>query len=167
MITSLVCLAFPVLLLYAAWHDISTMWIPNWVSIGLAAAFVPAAAAAGFSVEMIGMHLAFGGATMLVCAALFYLGVFGGGDAKVIAAASLWIGFSAVAPFVFWIALAGGALAIVLVLLRRMKLAPTKAWAQRLLSREEGAPYAVAIAAGALIAAPASPLLAAGLAGLA
>jgi len=165
MITSLVCLAFPLLLLYAAWHDVSTMWIPNWVSIVLAAAFVPAAAAAGFSLELIGMHLAFGGAVMLLCAALFYLGVFGGGDAKVIAAASLWIGFNAVAPFVFWMALAGGALALVLIVLRRLRLKPTVEWMKRLLSPEEGAPYAVAIAVGALIAAPASPLLAAGLAG--
>lgn len=165
MITSLVCLAFPLLLLYAAWHDVSTMWIPNWVSIVLAAAFVPAAAVAGFSMELIGMHLAFGGAVMLLCAALFYLGVFGGGDAKVIAAASLWIGFNAVAPFVFWMALAGGALALVLIVLRRLRLKPTGEWMKRLLSPEEGAPYAVAIAAGALIAAPASPLLAAGLAG--
>ncbi len=165
MITSLICLAFPLLLLYAAWHDVSTMWIPNWVSIGLAAAFVPAALTAGFSVEMIGMHLAFGGAVMLVCAALFYLGVFGGGDAKVIAAASLWIGLNAVAPFVFWMALAGGLLGLVLIGLRKMKLQPTKEWTKRLLSPEEGAPYAVAIAAGALAAAPASPLLAAGLAG--
>ena len=166
MITSLVCLAFPLLLLYAAWHDVSTMWIPNWVSIGLAAAFVPAAAAAGLSVEMIGTHLAFGGAVMLACAALFYLGIFGGGDAKVIAAASLWIGFNAVVPFVFWMALAGGGLALALLILRRLQLQPRKAWMKRLLSPEEGAPYAVAIAAGALVAAPASPLLAAGLAGL-
>jgi len=47
MITSLLCLAFPLLLIYAAWHDVSTMTIPNWVSITLAAVFVPAAFAAG------------------------------------------------------------------------------------------------------------------------
>ncbi|RYY96865.1 MAG: pilus assembly protein CpaA, partial [Alphaproteobacteria bacterium] len=33
MITSLLCLVFPLLLIYAAWHDVSTMTIPNWVSI--------------------------------------------------------------------------------------------------------------------------------------
>jgi Flp pilus assembly protein protease CpaA len=51
-------------------------------------------------------------------------------------------------------------------MLRRMKIQTTKAWLARLLSPEEGAPYAVAIAAGALLAAPASPVLAAGLATL-
>ena len=97
MIASLFCLAFPLLLLYAAWHDVKTMWIPNWVSIALAAAFIPAAIAAGLSMEAIGLHLAFGAGMLLVCAALFYLGVFGGGDAKVIAAASLWTGLAGAA----------------------------------------------------------------------
>jgi prepilin peptidase CpaA len=165
MIVSLLCLAFPLLLLYAAWHDISTMTIPNWVSILLAAAFVPAAVAAGLSWNEIGMHLVFGAVVLLACAALFYLNVFGGGDAKVIAAASLWTGLAASAPFVMGMAIAGGLLAGVLIVLRRMKVSSTRPWARRLLSPEEGAPYAVAIAAGALFAAPASPVLAAGIAG--
>jgi prepilin peptidase CpaA len=165
MITSLLCLAFPLLLLYAAWHDVSTMTIPNWVSIVLAIVFVPAAFAAGLSMDQIGMHLVFGAVVLLVCAGLFYLNVFGGGDAKVIAAASLWTGLSASAPFVMGMAIAGGLLAAVLIVMRRMKLSSTQAWLNRLMSPEEGAPYAVAIAAGALLAAPASPVLAAGLAG--
>ena len=165
MIASLFCLAFPALLLYAAWHDVSTMTIPNWVSIGLAAAFLPAAFAAGLSMEMIGLHLAFGAGVLLLCAGLFYLGVFGGGDAKVIAAASLWTGLAGVSSFVMGMAIAGGLLALSLIVARRMKLAPTKEWAKRLLSPEEGAPYAVAIVVGAFFAAPASPVIAAGLAG--
>lgn len=164
MITSLLCLAFPILLIYAAWHDISTMTIPNWVSIVLAIAFVPAAVAAGLSMEQIGMHLVFGACVLIGCAVLFYLNVFGGGDAKVIAAASLWTGLAASAPFVMGMAIAGGVLAGVLIVMRRMKMKSTKPWLNRLMSPEEGAPYAVAIAVGALLAAPASPVLAAGLA---
>ena len=165
MITSLLCLAFPLLLIYAAWHDVSTMTIPNWVSIVLGVAFLPAALAAGLSWDQIGWHLVFGAGVLLVCAALFYLNVFGGGDAKVIAAACLWTGLSASASFIMGMAIAGGALAPVLIVLRRMKLSSAKPWLNRLMSPEEGAPYAVAIAAGALLAAPASPVLAAGLAG--
>src|SRR5262245_52670551 len=95
MIVSFVCLAFPLLLLYAAWHDVSTMTISNWVSISLVAAFFPAAFSAGLSLGDIGFNLAFAAIVLLICAALFYLGIFGGGDAKVIAAASLWIGLAA------------------------------------------------------------------------
>ena len=167
LITSLLCLAFPLLLIYAAWHDVSTMTIPNWVSISLAAAFIPAAFAAGLPIEQIGWHLMFGAIVLVVCAVLFYLNVFGGGDAKVIAAASLWTGLAGGAPFVMGMAIAGGALAGVLIVLRRMNIQSDKPWAARLLSPEEGAPYAVAIAIGALIAAPSSPVLAAGIAGFA
>ncbi|MDP3740542.1 MAG: prepilin peptidase [Hyphomonadaceae bacterium] len=166
MIASLFCLAFPLLLIYAAWHDVSTMTIPNWVSIILAAAFLPAAFAAGLPIGQIGLHLAFGAGVLLVCAGLFYLGVFGGGDAKVIAAASLWTGLAGVSSFVMGMAIAGGLLALSLIVARRMKLAPTTEWAKRLLSPQEGAPYAVAIAVGAFFAAPTSPVLVAGLAGI-
>ena len=62
-------------------------------------------------------------------------------------------------------AIAGGALAGVLIVMRRMKVTSSKPWLNRLMSPEEGAPYAVAIAVGALMAAPASPVLAAGIAG--
>ena len=167
MLTSMLCLAFPLLLLYAAWQDVSTMLISNWVSALLALLFVPAAMAAGLTWNEIGWHLVFGAIVLMVCAVLFYLNVFGGGDAKVIAAASLWIGLSAVAPFAFWMALAGGVLAGVLLALRKMKLKSEKAWLARLLNPEEGAPYAVAIAIGALVAAPASPVIAAGLSSMA
>jgi Flp pilus assembly protein protease CpaA len=44
-----------------------------------------------------------------------------------------------------------------------MNLNPTREWSKRLLAPETGAPYAVAIAVGALVAAPHSPLLAAGI----
>ena len=60
-------------------------------------------------------------------------------------------------------AVAGGALALILVFLRRSGLKSSRLWARRLLSPNEGAPYAVAIAIGALFAVPASPLLAEGL----
>ena len=159
----LFCFAFPCLLIYAAWHDISTMTIPNWVSIALAIAFVPAALACGLTAPQIGTHLAVGAATLLICATLFYLGIFGGGDAKVIAAASLWMGLAGANRFVFCMAVAGGCLALLLIILRRMKISSERPWAKRLLSPTEGAPYAVAIAIGALLAAPSSPVLATGM----
>jgi prepilin peptidase CpaA len=63
-------------------------------------------------------------------------------------------------------AIAGGFLALTLIVLRQIKVKSEKEWANRLLSPEEGAPYAVAIAVGAFFAAPYSPVIAAGLAGL-
>ena len=42
----LTLIAFPVLVLGAAARDVRSYTIPNWISIALVAAFVPAAAAA-------------------------------------------------------------------------------------------------------------------------
>jgi prepilin peptidase CpaA len=163
MILVTLCLAFPALLIYAAWSDLRSMMINNWVSIALALAFVPAAAASGLSMQQFGMHLAFAAIALLVGAALFYMNVFGGGDAKVIAAASIWVGFAGAGKFFFMMAVCGGLLALALIVLRRMKFASPPAWAGKILSPDEGAPYAVAICAGAILAAPASPVLAAAL----
>lgn len=164
MIAALFCLGFSAILIYAAWRDLAEMLIPNWCSIAIALLFFPAAAAAGFSLEQIGWHLAFGAIVLLVCAGLFFVGVFGGGDAKVIAACSLWTGFAGSTAFIMWMAMAGGLLSLALIVLRRLKVQSERPWAKRLLSPTEGAPYVVAIAAGAFLAAPASPVLAAGFA---
>jgi prepilin peptidase CpaA len=91
--------------------------------------------------------------------------VFGGGDAEVIAAASIWMGFAGAGRFFFLMAVCGGLLAIALIVLRRIRITAPPAWAHKLLSPTEGAPYAVAICGGALLAAPASPVLAAALTG--
>ncbi len=102
----------------------------------------------------IGMHLVFGAVVLLACAVLFYLNVFGGGDAKVIAAASLWTGLSAMAPVRHGHGDRGRRCSR-----RSARPAPDESLdhasrgSKRLLSPEEGAPYAVAIAAGALLVA--------------
>ncbi|MEZ5937211.1 MAG: prepilin peptidase [Hyphomonadaceae bacterium] len=166
MLLSLFALVFPVMLLIAAWCDLRSMLIPNWISIVLALAFFPAAALAGLSLNQIGVHLAVGACVLLVCATLFYIGVFGGGDAKLISAASLWTGLAAGANFAMATALAGGGLALVLIVLRRLNVQSEAGWAKRLLNPAEGAPYAVAIAIGGLLAAPHAPILSSSLPGL-
>jgi prepilin peptidase CpaA len=155
------------LLAAAAASDLKTMLIPNWVSAALALAFLPAAAAAGLSPGLVGAHLAAGALGLLVCAGLFYLHVFGGGDAKLIAATLVWTGFSGAADFLMATAIAGGGLALALIVLRRLRPAVAAPWAQRLMSPAEGAPYAVAIALGGWAAIPSSPALAPAFAALA
>ncbi|MEM6625481.1 MAG: prepilin peptidase [Pseudomonadota bacterium] len=155
-----ICAVFPLLLVFAALHDIATMTIPNWVSAALALAFLPAAYLAGLGWAEIGMHVAAGAIALVVCAMLFFLRVFGGGDAKLIAAASIWTGWVGGYEFLLAMALSGGVLAAIIILLRRLNVRSDAGWAKRLLSPDVGAPYAVAIAFGGLWAAGASPVLA-------
>lgn len=155
----------PAALLFAAQRDITTMTIPNWLSIGLVALFPVAALCLGQPLALIGWHLAFGLALFAGGAGLFSLGMIGGGDVKLIAAAGAWMGAGAGLAFLLWTAIAGGAFALLLFAVRRSARGlpgagrgPGPDWVARLMKVDEGVPYAVAIAAGGLIAWPQSPL---------
>lgn len=143
---------FVLLLLIAAGSDIATMTIPNWVSIAMAALFPVVALALGMPLMQIGLHLLCGAAMLVICYLLFSAKIMGGGDAKLIAAAAIWTGFGALGPFVLWIALVGGLIALVLLITRKwVKPDPARpAFLNRLLKPRGGVPYAVAIMAGGL-----------------
>lgn len=165
-LTVVLAAAFPALVVWCALRDATSMTIPNKLTIAVAAAFFPAALAAGLPPAAWGLALATGLGCLVFGMAMFAFGWVGGGDAKLFAACGLWLGVSAATPFVFWTGVAGGVLAGGLVLAREMQkwlpqFGPT--WMQRLLTRGEGVPYGVAIAAGALAAFPASPVMKAAL----
>lgn len=153
---------FPLLVIVAALKDVTSFIIPNWISIGLVVAFYPAALAAGASPAVIGAATAVGACALLAGMAMFYAGWMGGGDAKLLAGCALWMGWPTVLPFLLATALAGGALALILMQMRSNLLKPYlqrgPAWMERLVTAPD-APYGVAISIGALIIFPQSPLL--------
>ena len=108
MILSLFAMSFFALCLIAALIDIETLTIPNWLNGWLAFLFIPAVIVAAPGWETIGWHVMVGAIAFIISVALFFLGVYGGGDAKFIPAALLWIGPAGVAPFLVVTALAGG-----------------------------------------------------------
>jgi len=156
-------LAFPGLLVTAAACDLARYLIPNTISIVLAVAFVPAALAAGISLEAVLYHALAGLAVFAAGFVLFSLNVMGGGDVKLMAAAAAWTGWGALGPFLVATALAGGLLALVLVVARRVvpagRFAPEGALG-RLLAPKGGVPYASAIALGGLAVMGRMPLMA-------
>src|SRR5262249_10204800 len=96
---SLIALAvFAGLLIYAAWSDIIPLTIPNWLSIATALLFAPFAFILHMPLEMIGMHYGFAIAILVVGFFLFQANIFGGGDAKLVAAGAVWTGFEAFPP---------------------------------------------------------------------
>jgi prepilin peptidase CpaA len=162
-VAALLALALPALVIAAAVKDLTSFTIPNWISLALAAAFVPAALAAGLPLPAAGLHLAVGFGTLLAGMALFALRWIGGGDAKLTAAVALWLGWPALLPFLVITMFAGGALSLGLLSLRAPLLRPIvlagPAWFVRLAEPKEGVPYGLAIAIGALAAFPQSPFL--------
>jgi prepilin peptidase CpaA len=156
---------FPALVIAAALKDLTSYTIPNRISLALVAAFPVAALACGLPAGALGVHAAVGAAALVAGMAMFALGWIGGGDAKLFAAAALWLGWPAAATYAAWTGVAGGGLALALLALRSGYLRPYvvtgPAWFSRLAEPGENVPYGVAIAAGALAAFPASPWMAA------
>lgn len=147
---------FPALLIYAAASDVARLTIANWISIALAALFIPAALVLGVPLAEIGMHLLFGAAVLAVGFFLFQANIIGGGDAKLLAAASVWTGFPAFLPLMFWTALSGGIMALVLIAARRFvkQVETNPPFVNKLLEHKGGIPYGVAIMTGGLMALP-------------
>jgi prepilin peptidase CpaA len=146
-------LIFPGLMAFAAMMDLFTMTIPNRISILLAVAFVLVAPLTAMGWEEYFMHLGTGFAVLAIGILLFALGLLGGGDVKLLAAASLWLGFENLLQYVVLVAILGGLLSIVLLMYRGIlppRWLTSYPWAMRLHDRSEGIPYGLALAGAAL-----------------
>lgn len=157
-------LCFPLLVLTAAAKDLTSFTIPNWISLAMLAGWLPAAGAAlAFGVPAGDLLSSFGVgvAALVIGMGMFAMGWIGGGDAKLMAAAALWLGAPGLAPFLMWTTLAGGALTLTLIAMRRHGASfvgqtgpDAEHWVGRLMDRRGDVPYGVAICVGALAAFP-------------
>lgn len=141
-------------MLIAAFNDLSEFKIPNWVSIALFVSYFFTCFAFGTDVRIPIEGLALAIIALVLGFALFVGNILGGGDAKLLAATAPWIGLSGIGSFLFNVALAGGGLAIVLIIFRKTPALPVYAqapWLLRLHQRPKDIPYAVAIAVGGLL----------------
>jgi prepilin peptidase CpaA len=163
-VQTLLVLIFPVLVIMGALRDLTSYTIPNAISLALAAAFPVAAVMLGVPLAVIGVSVAVGVVALIAGMGMFAAGWIGGGDAKLFAAAALWLGLPAALSSVLFTGLAGGALAAGLLGLRsarvRAVMPAGPAWFNRLVQPGENVPYGVAIAVGALAAFPSSALVA-------
>ena len=150
----LACL-YPIALFWAAISDLATMTIPNRLTIGLAVVFVPVALLAHLSLTGWGIHLGLGLAGLVLGMTLFAFRFMGGGDAKLIAAASLWLGFHGFIALLTYTAIFGGILTLGLMGLRQFfsLYAPKLPhWLGQHLEPKGGIPYGIAICAGGIAA---------------
>jgi prepilin peptidase CpaA len=157
-------LVFPAVMAFAAASDLLTMTIPNRVSLLLVAGFLLLAPFAGLTwPAVLANHFAAGGLVLLVGIGMFAMGWLGGGDAKILAAAALWLGLDHLLPFLTQTAVFGGLLAVAILAYRRFPAAAMRLpdWALRLHKPGGGIPYGVAIGAAALAVYPATPWFAA------
>lgn len=150
-------------MLWGALSDLASYEIPNGVSIAVAAAFAPAAVAAGLPLSEIALAVAVAAGCLVAGVVLFAVGLFGGGDVKLLSAGAMWAGNERVLDYLVVVALAGGALSLVLVAFRRLPL-PARlrraGWLRALHEPGAGVPYGLAIAAGAVALLPGLEVLA-------
>ncbi len=153
----------PCLMIVAALRDLTTMTIPNWISGLLIIGFFPTAFMVGLAPMTVAVHVGVALAALLAGMGMFAAGWIGGGDAKLMAAACLWLGLSGSGMFLLGTGVAGGALCMVLIS-ARAQLQPymsgAPGWVLHLMEPKGDIPYGVAIAAGALLAFPASGIMA-------
>jgi len=163
MLEAAILVVFPFCMLFAAISDMVSMTIANRVSILLVAAFVVLAPLTGMQWQAIGLHLAAGAAVLAVTFSMFALGGMGGGDAKLLAATSVWMGFGILLiEYLVYGAVLGGLLTLAILWFRGSPvstLAGQNLFLRHFADHKAGIPYGVALGAAGLLAYPGTPLM--------
>jgi prepilin peptidase CpaA len=144
------------LMLAAAVTDPMSFRIPNWLTGSLGVLFVVAALVAGRELDWIG-HLAAGSSVLALGALCFCRGWLGGGDVKLMAVGSLWLGLDNLFSYLVIVSILGGVLTVTIMLLRVLLARAMAVLGHHsneslpaVLLRGERIPYGVAIAAASL-----------------
>ncbi|CAK0747477.1 prepilin peptidase CpaA [Azospirillaceae bacterium] len=124
------------LLIMAAVHDLRRFLISNKICLALAILFIPYALLA-WPATTSGWHILTGLAVLVGGVGLFAAGWIGGGDVKLLAAATLWLGPEHLSELLLLTASVGGIVALATLAATRNPRAPI--------------PYGVAISAAALL----------------
>lgn len=163
MLEALIFVVFPFCMVYSAVSDTLSMTIANRVPLLLVGVFLGVAPLTGMGWAEVGMHLAAGSLLLLATFALFALGGMGGGDAKLIAATSVWMGLGV--PLVQYLVIStffGGVLTLAILSFRRTALAHVAGqnmFLKHFTQDAGGVPYGIALGIGGLMTYPSSPLV--------
>lgn len=106
---------FAALMATAAFEDFRRLVIPNWIILALATVWPLYVAAGGLAPMAALAAVGCAAAAFLVGAVLFSRGLFGGGDVKLLCAATLWAGPFATPELLVLTAVFGGLLSLFLL----------------------------------------------------
>jgi prepilin peptidase CpaA len=141
-------IALAALALVASWLDVRYRRLPNWLTLFTAAVGLLVTAFAAGLPEL-GSHLLHMLAALVVGMVLFRFGIIGGGDAKFYAAVAAWFSLGDAPGLLVSVSVAGLLLFLIWFAWRRAIGKPIRAPASA--SNSDKLPYAVAIAAGAVL----------------
>ena len=164
MLEALILVVFPFCMLFAAISDTLSMTIANRVPVLLVAVFAVVAPLTGMDWMTYGWHFAAGALVLSVTFGLFALGGMGGGDAKLLAATAIWMGFGIhLVEYLVVSTFIGGLLTIAILVYRKSPLAAYNGhnpFLRHFADETLGVPYGIALGIGGLIAYADSPLMA-------
>ncbi len=161
MFATLALFIFPVLMAYAASSDLLTMRIANWLVLLIAALYFALALIAQLSWTEIGWSAGAATVVLAIAFAFFAFGWIGGGDAKLAAATTLWVGSGLLLNYLIYAALLGGGLTLLILAIRRYPLPEWLArhkWIDRLHDPKSGVPYGITLAIAGLLVYPQTAL---------
>lgn len=163
MVEAAILIIFPFAMVFAAISDVLSMTIQNRVSLILLVSFAVLAPVTGMEWSAYGMHFVAGMAVLAVTFGLFATGTMGGGDAKLMSASAVWLGWNLeLVTYLLTLSVLGGLLTIAIVSYRNSQMAVVYtarfAFMRRLAQKNEGVPYGVALGLAGLMTFPTSPL---------
>lgn len=163
MLEALIFVVFPFCMVFAAISDALSMTIANRVSIVLVATFAIVAPLTGMPWQDYSWHFAAAGFVLAVTFTLFAIGGMGGGDAKLLAATALWMGFSPnLLSYLVASAFIGGLLTMLILYYRKSPFADltgSNMFLRHFADKTAGVPYGIALGIGGLIVYPETPLM--------
>ena len=128
-------------LIWCTVEDVRRRVIPHSATAAVILIYI-VYAAAGFADPLSG--LAAGAIYLIIGFALFQFNLMGGGDAKLIAAVALWAGLDFALPLAFYVTIAGGFVALGVLVAQRVRVYAGTAAKDIAMT----VPYGMAIAAG-------------------
>ena len=117
----LIAALLAIALIRAAWGDLQTRTIPNWLNVAIAAGAPLWWWATGWALwPDITIQIGFAVAIFVIFAGCFAIGAMGGGDVKLITALSLWLPLTPLVRMLFVMAVLGGIVTLVTLVTHRV-----------------------------------------------
>jgi len=155
------------LVISAAVIDFLRLKIPNIISGAIIGCFFASYFIHDFlgkdAMQDLSSHVMAGAIMLMIMVTLFFLRLFGGGDAKIIPAIALWTGLNGLPLFLMVTSIVGGVLAIISMILRKTEMGQSilnkaiqypqlqNGWVNAMVKNHNVVPYGIAIAVGAVI----------------
>ena len=163
MIEAAILVIFPFCMVHAALSDAVSMTIANRLSLLLAGSFLVLAPFTGMEWSAYAWHVGAGVLVLAVTFAVFALGGMGGGDAKLLSATAVWMGFGMpLLQYLVYGAVFGGLLTIAILAFRNSPVswyAGRNMFLRHFADGKAGVPYGVALGIAGLMVFPETALM--------